>query len=215
MRRGGTTSWFVLLVVVIGVVAWAWWDLSNNQGSDASRPPTPTVSASPNPSASPKPSAPGGGGSPSVSASDWPTIPADAQAFTVAHVHDGDTVFLNSKGGEQVAVRDRIKVRLIGIDTPEVTEPVQCYGREATNELRDLLPEGSTVYGVIDTEPQDHYERWLLYLWTEDGYFVNAGMVDNGFAEAIRVRPNDQHWNLLRNLEAAAERDRVGMWGSC
>lgn len=220
MRRGGTMSWMTLIVIIVAVVAWAWWDMSNGGGDTAEAPATPpaaspTPTPQPSPTSNPKPTTPGGSTTPTTPGSKWPTIPADAQRFTVAHVHDGDTVFLESSGGGQVSVRDRIKVRLIGIDSPEVSEPMECYAKQASAELRDLMPNGSTVYGTTDVEPQDHYDRWLLYLWTEDGFFINASMVDNGYAEAIRVRPNDSHWDLLRTLEASAERDRIGMWGAC
>lgn len=203
--------WITALLVVAfaALAAYLVWLQPGDQEPGAGPATTPPPAAAPTPTAPPEPGAATGAGS------GWPAPPDDAQRFTVEYVHDGDTLFLDSAGGAQVAERGRIKVRLIGIDSPEVTEPVECYGRQATAELREILREGDSVLGAIDAEGQDHYGRWLLYLWTTDGYFVNAGMVDNGYAEAIRVRPNDGHWPLLRSLAANAQRDRVGLWGAC
>lgn len=138
-------------------------------------------------------------------------IPEGAAQATVAYVHDGDTLFLNAPGGEQ-------KVRLIGIDSPELADDdteQECYGPEATAELRTLLPEGTTVWALHDVETRDQYGRELLYLFTADGTFVNRAMVLAGAAEAIRVGENDRYWPELQDAELDARTAGAGMWGSC
>lgn len=152
-----------------------------------------------------------GGGKPPATSD----IPADAQPFTVSYVHDGDTLFLESSGGTQVPDDARIKVRLIGIDTPEIGEDAECFGAEATKALRTLAPEDSIVWGAVDAEAHDRYGRWLLYLWTADGTFVNLDLVENGFAEAIRIKPNVSEWDTLRAAQATAEAAALGRWGAC
>lgn len=131
-------------------------------------------------------------------------IPNGAFQATVTYVHDGDTLYLDDE-----------KVRLIGIDTPEVGEYAECYGDEARELLRDLLPEGERVWALEDRDPADHYDRWLLYVFTSDGIFVNLEMVDLGAADAIRVGDNDAYWPQLRDAERAARNADLGMWGAC
>lgn len=154
---------------------------------------------SPAPDGDPEPAAPAPSAEPDASG-----IPAGAWRATVTYVHDGDTIYLDGE-----------KVRLIGIDTPEVGESAECYGEEARELARDLLPEGQRVWAIEDRDPYDHYDRWLLYVFTEDGIFVNLELVELGAAEAIRVGGNDAYWPELRDAQRSAQGMGLGMWGSC
>jgi micrococcal nuclease len=135
--------------------------------------------------------------------------PADAQEMTVVDITDGDTLRLRDSSG---AVEN---VRLVGIDTPEVHPVYECFGDEAEAELRRLAPVGSTLLVDPDLDPFDDYDRLLLYLWNDEGTFVNLALVEGGFAEAIRVAPNDRYFDDLLAAEDAAARGAHGMWGSC
>lgn len=136
-------------------------------------------------------------------------VPSDAQEMTVVDITDGDTLRLRDDTG---AVEN---VRLVGIDTPEVYPVYECFGDEAEAELLRLAPVGSTLRVDADVDPFDDYDRLLLYLWNDDGMFINLALVEGGFAEAIRVAPNDLHFDDLRAAEDAANRANLGMWGSC
>ncbi|MGB3413740.1 MAG: thermonuclease family protein [Microbacteriaceae bacterium] len=143
-------------------------------------------------------------------------LPDDAQAAKVKHIHDGDTLFLEAlESGNQISEKGEVKVRLVGIDTPEVSSPKECYGDEATNALKNLIPVNSTVWVSTDREPYDKYDRMLLYIWNEDGTFVNLQMVADGYAEAIKVRPNDYFYAELKQAENEAYSANIGMWGKC
>jgi micrococcal nuclease len=135
--------------------------------------------------------------------------PSDAHEMTVVDVTDGDTLRLRDGTG---AVEN---VRLVGIDTPEVYPVYECFGDEAEAELLRLAPVGSTLLVDPDVDPFDDYDRLLLYLWNDDGTFVNLALVEGGFAEAIRVAPNDLYFDELRSAEDAAARGALGMWGAC
>ena len=93
----------------------------------------------------------------------------------VTRVIDGDTVELSN--GE--------RVRLIGIDTPEIDE---YYYDEATEELRSLI-EGKTVRMESDTNNRDAYDRLLRYIYLGDT-FVNYEMVYGGHAESYCFDPD-------------------------
>ncbi|WP_437584232.1 thermonuclease family protein [Paramicrobacterium sp. CJ85] len=139
-------------------------------------------------------------------------VPEGAEAMTVVHVHDGDTLFLQPEG---TSGRDeQIKVRLLGIDTPEL-DPEECFGPEARDELRGILPDGSTVWTLPDEEPLDQYGRSLLYLWTDDGEFVNESLVADGYATVLVYEPNTRYEPQLREAEADAEAATRGLWQSC
>src|SRR5438128_1640217 len=72
----------------------------------------------------------------------------------VIRVVDGDTLVLSGVG----------KVRLIGIDTPEVYGQVECFGREASRFAKRELPPGREVTYRLGTEPRDRYGRALAYV---------------------------------------------------
>ena len=145
-----------------------------------------------------------------------PARPADAVAMTVEHVHDGDTLFLRTdQPNALVPSTDAVKVRLLGIDTPEVGDRAECYGDEATLALRALVPDGATVWITADHEPTDRFGRSLFYLWSDDGRFVNYELVEAGAAESLVIPPNDAYYPLLRAAEDAATAAGSGMWGAC
>ena len=74
----------------------------------------------------------------------YPTMPQGVQGpYTVLKVVDGDTIHVNANG-------QKLKIRMIGLDTPEVVDPrkpVQCFGREASTRAKTLLG-GQQVYLV-------------------------------------------------------------------
>jgi micrococcal nuclease len=132
-------------------------------------------------------------------------IPDAAVPATVEYVHDGDTLFLT----------DGTKVRLLGIDTPEIGEDAECYGLEATAQLRAMLPEGAPVMVLADVEPLDQFGRSLLFVYSEDGQLVNLDLIDAGLAEAVVLPPNVLFADELEAAEDRAQAAGAGMWGAC
>ena len=133
-------------------------------------------------------------------------------AGTVVRVVDGDTVVVNVNGTEE-------KVRLIGIDTPETVDPrkpVQCFGREASNHTKELLPPGTPVTLVADVEPRDRYRRMLSYIYrSSDNLFVNLALVNDGYARVYTYPPNVAHVDEFRAAERSARDAKRGLWSTC
>ena len=130
----------------------------------------------------------------------------------VERVVDGDTLVAR--------IGDRSEtVRLIGIDTPESvapTRPVQCFGKEATQYLGALLPEGSDITLLRDVEARDAYDRVLGYIVrSRDGLFVNLELVAAGYAAAFNYPPNDHYALALARAEADAVAAGRGLWSAC
>ena len=145
-----------------------------------------------------------------------PAIPEDAFAMTVESVHDGDTLRARAVTANDVVTDvESTRVRLIGLDTPEISPVLECWGGEATDRLTALVPPGSTVWAAPDREVLDRFGRHLLYLWTPEGRFVNAELVSAGDATVMVFAPNTLHEALLRSLEAEASSAGRGLWGAC
>jgi micrococcal nuclease len=127
----------------------------------------------------------------------------------VTRVVDGDTIEVRIGGHLQ-------KVRLIGIDTPESVEPgtpVECLGKAAAAETRRLLA-GREVALRFDAERRDRYGRLLAYVY-RDGLFVNAELVDRGYARTLPVPPNVAHAGLFARLAREARHAGRGIWRTC
>lgn len=130
----------------------------------------------------------------------------------VENVIDGDTVQLTIGANSE-------RVRLLGIDAPESvhpTVPVQCFGAEATAELRSLLPAGTEVEIFADEQVRDHYGRLLLYLYrTHDDLAVNLHLVQHGFAASSFYEPNVHFRSDIKGAERQAKAEATGLWGRC
>lgn len=79
-------------------------------------------------------------------------VPDQAQRARVKRIIDGDTLELAAvAAGSALHSTAQVDVRLLEIDTPETvhpSEPEQCFGAEATAQLRRLAPVGSTVWEI-------------------------------------------------------------------
>ncbi|MCU1502975.1 MAG: putative nuclease [Ilumatobacteraceae bacterium] len=131
---------------------------------------------------------------------------------TIVRVVDGDTVDATVSGTDE-------RVRLIGIDTPETKKPntpVQCYGPEASAYTESLLPPGTAVYLERDLVGRDDYGRLLAYVFrTSDGLFVNADIIDHGFARVLEIKPNLAYHVTFEQGAEQAEAMNLGLWAHC
>lgn len=103
--------------------------------------------------------------------------PAYSYAATLVSVYDGDSITVMVDLGMHVSVRTRL--RLLGIDAPEMGTP---EGRAARDHLRALLGAARLVVRTY-RDPGDKYGRWLA-LVEADGVNVNDAMVAGGHARA-------------------------------
>jgi micrococcal nuclease len=131
---------------------------------------------------------------------------------------DGDTLWLSGIG----------KVRLIGVDTPEVygiapgrAEPgpsrkageVECYGPRASAFVERTVPIGSRVRYRLGVEDRDRYGRALAYVWLGDGRFLNRLLLARGLAQPLTIEPNDEYEVEFLRVTAHARAARLGLWG--
>jgi micrococcal nuclease len=139
--------------------------------------------------------------------------PAPFARGTVVRVIDGDTILVRGAGGR---IED---VRLLGIDTPETVDPrkpVQCFGPEASAFAKHLET-GRAVTLAYDRELHDRYGRFLAYVWLTGGrpLFVNAVLVQRGYARTYPFPPNTAHAALFAGLERSAAVAGRGLWRAC
>ena len=135
-----------------------------------------------------------------VVAATAPYCPAtDAQgrpAWRVEMINDGDTVTLLDTAGQ------RVRVRLVGIDAPELDQPM---GRESRAALAAKLAGGIVR---VEGDARDQHGRLLGTLRLADRD-LNREMVAEGWAWAFTGFADDDD---LIAAESAARRGRRGLW---
>jgi micrococcal nuclease len=128
--------------------------------------------------------------------------PHGTQTARVTRNTDGDTLRLSGIG----------RVRLIGVDTPEVYGGVECYGREASAFTKRVLPPGTVVRYRLGVDPRDRYGRALAYVWLADGRFFNLMLVDRGYAQVLTIPPNVDYADRFREAQRRAREAERGLW---
>ncbi len=73
---------------------------------------------------------------------------------------------------------------------------VEPYGMEAAEANRKLV-DGKTVRLEFDVEQLNRYGRFLAYVYLKDGTFVNAWLVENGYAMVMTVPPKVKYQELF------------------
>jgi micrococcal nuclease len=136
----------------------------------------------------------------------------DPSVGEVTKITDGDTIHVEIGGGDET-------VRLIGIDTPESVDPrspVECFGKEASAHLAELLPLGTEVRLVRDVEARDRYDRLLAYVYrVSDDLFVNLQQARDGYAQQLTIPPNVAHADDFTAAVAEAREAGRGLWSAC
>ena len=111
----------------------------------------------------------------------------------VVSIHDGDTITI-------LQDKQQIKVRLFGIDAPELKQP---YGKKSKQFLANLIA-GEVV--EVDESGKDRYKRTIGTIYV-NGTDINAQMVENGYAWAYR-----KFSKKYTAQESKAKKQGLGLW---
>jgi len=141
----------------------------------------------------------------------------DYSNILVTRAVDGDTLVLENNE----------RVRLIGIDTPEMHESnklnrdaqrsgqdlstIKQLGRQSYEFTKNLV-QGKRVRLEFDVERYDKYKRILAYVYLLDGTFVNAEIVRQGYASLMTYPPNVKYADLFSKLYQEARENQRGLW---
>src|SRR4030042_6392146 len=128
----------------------------------------------------------------------------------VKRVVDGDTFWADD------GTPDGLKVRLIGLDAPEMHATARkeagYFGPESRDYLKQLLT-GKKVRLEYDVVKFDQYHRTLAYVFLEDGTLVNAELIKGEYAVVLTVPPNVMYTDEFLKLQRKARRQDKGLWG--
>ena len=137
-----------------------------------------------------------------------PSIPAAAGGLvTVVGVTDGDTIKVSLNGRTE-------RVRVIGIDTPELAER-DCYAQQAASRMQSLVQSKRVRLTADPTQDnRDRYGRLLRHVWLADGRSVAQLLIGGGYGREYTYRTAYAGQNAYRAAESAAREARLGIWSS-
>ena len=150
---------------------------------------------------------------PSDAASGTPSVAPSDRAntrWTVTRVIDGDTI-------EVTSPRRMLKVRLIGIDTPETVHPsvpIECFGPEASRfATRRLLGEAVRLEYDPTQGRRDYYGRTLAYVWlAQPRRLFNLEAIRRGYALEYTYESAYRRQGQFNAAEQVAQRAERGIW---
>lgn len=128
-------------------------------------------------------------------------------AALIEKVVDGDTIYIEKNGQTE-------KIRLIGIDTPETSDPrkeVECFGREAKEFLQQYENSEVTLESDPTQDNTDKYGRSLRYVWLDD-INLNKLMIESGYAYEYTYDKPYKYQLEFQLAEEIARMNQVGLW---
>lgn len=121
---------------------------------------------------------------------------------------DGDTAWFYYNDTE-------MKTRFLAINTPESTNKIEEYGKEASEFTCNELTNAKIIELEYDdnSDKLDKYDRYLAWVFV-DGELLNKKIIDNGLAEVKYLYGDYKYTDILQKAEENAKSKKLGMWSN-
>ncbi|HON25537.1 MAG: thermonuclease family protein [Myxococcota bacterium] len=119
----------------------------------------------------------------------------------VSYVIDGDTLELE----------DGERVRIIGINAPELGRPYECGAQEALALLEDLSLR-KTVHLTYEADCRDRYGRLLAHVYADD-QSLGLALIQAGLARPLFMGDNRDFEAEYKLATQIAKAKGLGIWG--
>lgn len=131
---------------------------------------------------------------------------------TVKSVSDGDTIRVLLEGESETE-----RVRILGLDAPEVHTSRDCGGEESWHNLETLLTPGDKIRLIPDPSQSfyDQYDRILAYVEDAAGVDVGLAQIESGWARVYRKGSHIELFDEYVKAESVAKSKNAGMWELC
>jgi len=124
----------------------------------------------------------------------------------VKHVHDGDSLQLT----------DQRKIRLIGVNTPELARderPAEPLAQAARTFTRTQINHAQGRVGLIYGESRkDHYGRTLAHIILPDQSNLTEQLLANGLGSHIAISPNLGFNDCNTKAQQTARKNNKNLW---
>ena len=127
---------------------------------------------------------------------------ADRQEAVLNYIIDGDTLVLS----------DDRKVRVLGVNTPEIRPSPQAKALAAKEAAKALLPASTKFWIYPGIDATDHHDRALAHVVTQHGVNLAEHLLSNGLAASSAVHPNTRCAEHYQQLEMQARENKLGIW---
>lgn len=131
---------------------------------------------------------------------------SEKEEVTLSKCVDGDTAYfiLNKK---------EIKTRFLAIDTPESTNKIEEYGKEASNFTCSALESAKKIEIEYDSnsDKTDKYDRHLVWVFV-DGTLLQNEIIKEGLAEVAYLYDDYKYTSILKQSEDIAKNNKLNIW---
>ena len=137
------------------------------------------------------------------------TIKANEKiSVTLSKCVDGDTAYFMVDNNE-------IKTRFLAIDTPESTNKIEPYGKEASKFTCSLLEEANKIEIEYDknSDKTDKYDRHLVWVFIDDALLQDE-IVKEGLAEVAYLYDDYKYTSILKDSEEKAKNKKINIWNT-
>lgn len=130
------------------------------------------------------------------------------EIVTLSKCVDGDTAwfYLDEK---------EIKTRFLAIDTPESTNKIEAYGKEASNFTCDKLTNAKKIEIEYDenSDKTDKYNRDLVWVFVDNELLQNL-IIKEGLGEVAYLYGDYKYTNLLQKSQLEAQEKKINIWST-
>lgn len=139
----------------------------------------------------------------------WSALASSAeQRGIIVHIYDGDTFRISFN-------RSEARLRLLGVDSPEIGDPseeVDLLARLARRfALYHLLRKQVKI--TFERDKIDRYGRLLAYVWLEKDILVNELIIRHGLARRLETTSlSPVMEKRLQQAEEEAKKEKRGIW---
>lgn len=128
------------------------------------------------------------------------------EKVTLSKCVDGDTAwfYLNN---------EEIKTRFLAIDTPESTNKIEEYGKEASEFTCNKLKNAKKIEIEYDenSDKLDKYDRHLVWVFV-DGELLQNLIIKEGLAEVDYLYGDYEYTSILEKSEKEAKNNKLNIW---
>lgn len=130
------------------------------------------------------------------------------EIVTLSKCVDGDTAWFYLDGKEN-------KTRFLAIDTPESTNKIEAYGKEASNFTCDKLTNAKKIEIEYDenSDKTDKYNRELVWVFVDNELLQNL-IIKEGLGEVAYLYGDYKYTNLLQKSQLEAQEKKINIWST-
>ena len=124
---------------------------------------------------------------------------------TLVRSVDGDTAHFYDLSG------DYVKIRFLGVDTPESTYQKEPWGKAASSFTASILSKAKEIVLYQEEQRTDAYDRELAFVFA-DGVLVNLYLVEEAYSNST-LGSKSRYFEIFTKASIEASKTGRRFWG--